>query len=223
MNYAFNQYYKFSQIIYLCRYVLLTVMLYFSVMQTSLAQETSESLYTTLTNQLSKAQSLRCEATSEDNSALKLRIISKRGNSFVIDMGERTVICNGKDLWNINKKEKSVTVSTFKSQANSLSLEKVFFDVIGKYKPTSLTSANNSTNGSSYQLRLEPPKGEKIMDVSSITLNISKKTKAIQRVSIALGQATQNWLIRSLVFNPPLTAKVFTYTPPKGVEIVDMR
>lgn len=223
MKHSSQQYRKLSYFMDQFTSVFFILILAVSSVQTSFSQETAETLYKKTADQLSKAQSLRCEATSEDNSALKLRIISKRGNSFVIDMGERTVICNGKDLWNINKKEKSVTVSAFKNQANSLSLEKVFFDVIGKYKPTSLTSVNNSAMGSSFQLRLEPPKGEKIMDVNAIVLTISKKNNDIQRVSITLGQGTQNWLIRSLVFNPTLGAKVFNYTPPKGVEVIDMR
>ncbi|MBL7997820.1 MAG: outer-membrane lipoprotein carrier protein LolA [Candidatus Kapabacteria bacterium] len=186
---------------------------------TARAQDDAASLHGAIAKQLSSATALQAEVITAQAGGTVI-ISAKRSNKYVIDAPSRSIICNGKDVWNLDKVKRTVVVSNYK--AGGLSIEKLFMDVIAQYKPVALKTVNNSTLGAMYSLQLEPG-GAPLFGVKAITLGIDKKTKAIRSISVQSDQGKQEWTVRSLKTNMQLSDAVFTYTARKGVEEIDMR
>ncbi|MFN8368017.1 MAG: outer-membrane lipoprotein carrier protein LolA [Candidatus Kapaibacterium sp.] len=182
-----------------------------------LAQDDAATLHKKISDQLSSAQTVKVEATISSPAKANVIITAKRTNKFVLQLPDRTIYCNGKDVWNYSAKAKSVTVSGFNPKSSSLSVEKLLLDIISRYSPKSV-----QTVGKSYQLLLEPS-GTPIFGVKSITLTIDKKSTSITAIAIVGEQGKQSWKIKTLRLNVPVTDNTFTYKPTKGVELIDMR
>jgi len=182
-----------------------------------LAQDDAASLHKKISDQLTSAQTVKVEAIVSVPMPAKVTITAKRTNKFILQLPDRTIYCNGKEVWNYATKSKSVTLSAFNPKSSSLSVEKLLLDIISRYSPKSLTNS-----GTSYQLLLEPI-GPPIFGVKSINLTINKKSLAISTLSIVGDQGKQTWKIQSMQLNVAVSDNTFAYKPIKGVELIDMR
>jgi outer membrane lipoprotein-sorting protein len=185
-------------------------------------QEDAASLHKQLADKFSSAQSLRIVAQSQGVSVEPIRILAKRGEKFRITLGDREVICDGTTVWNYTASRKNVVVTRLKSRANSLSLEKLFLDILSKYRPESLKNENNSSGGSRYVLKLVPD-SLTMYGVKAITIGIQKKGRAISSLEIESDQGAQQWTIRSIETNVDLSDSVFRFKASKDIEVIDMR
>lgn len=174
-----------------------------------------------IAKQLASASTLKLDVVASSGMAGKVSISAKRGNKFILDMPDRTIICDGKNVWNYTKEKKSVVISAFNAASGGISVEKIMLDVIAKYKATSLTNQGKGKNAL-WMLNLQP-NGETLYGIRSITLGLDDSKKIIRRISISSDQGSQEWTVKSLQINPKLSDAAFSYSAPKGVEVIDMR
>lgn len=187
-----------------------------------LAQETTETLYDKTIKPITASKTIKVSVSNAGSAQNSAVVTAKRGNKFVLEMADRTIICNAKDIWNYDKQRKAVSISAFNPNANSLSVEKVFFEVLSAYKATQFQKQNNSSTGSAYILTLTP-NGKPISGAQSITLTIDATTYSIKKVVVVAQQGKQEWNVLSLQLNPKIKDTLFNFKVPKGVEVVDMR
>ena len=147
---------------------------------------------------------------------------AKKGNKFVLDLGERILVSNGVTVWNYSKSANSVVISNFEDKGQ-VSIEKVFFTFLQSYKASASFSEQTSTGQKLTTLRLVPPTPEDMISgVKSIELGLSPKTLDVLRITIT-DASTQKWNVSSLKINVKFPDSTFNFTPPKGVKSVDMR
>ncbi len=186
------------------------------------AQEDAATLHKRLADQLSSTQSVKLVATSSAMKNERISIRAKRSDKFVIELHDRIIICDGKTVWNYTPSRKSVVVSKYNSKNSSLSVEKILLECIGRYKPVSLSNEISTKGGTNYLLRLEAS-GAELFGVHAIVLSISKKSLTISKIEIESDQGKQDWAISSLKTNVPMNDSEFSFTSPKGVEVIDLR
>ncbi|MFM8840123.1 MAG: LolA family protein, partial [bacterium] len=96
------------------------------------------------------------------------------------------------------------------------------FTFLYNYQPKSL---KEYTIGKSvFQgLELIPKNSKTAMGIKTLTLFIKKGGSDIKRIQASEGQQEQIWEIESLKINASFSESLFTFLPPKDIEIVDLR
>ncbi|MCX6141349.1 MAG: outer membrane lipoprotein carrier protein LolA [Candidatus Kapabacteria bacterium] len=162
------------------------------------------------------AQTIRCSfATS---AGLAGRIVAKRGGSYMVTLPDRTLVSDGRTVWSASPSAKTVIINSYKSQSNDLSLEKVFFDIMNIYQGQVI-----QRNGAGGIIRLTPPDARAVIagvTRADITLNAST---LVTGLLLTENGSTASYTITSLTINPKIKASTFTYSPPKGWEVIDLR
>ena len=190
-----------------------------------IAQQSSEEVYAAVKKKYGGASSLQCSFSSVLGGQPSIigTVKAKKGNKFVLDLGSRIIACNGETVWNFTKTTNTVVVSNYVDKGQ-ISIEKVFFTLLSAYT-SATTFAERTSKGEKYiTLRLLPPSPDKIINgVRSISLELSPKLLAIQRISLIDPSGTQLWKVSSLKTESKLSDSIFEFTPPKDAQVVDMR
>lgn len=188
-------------------------------------QQTAEKLYGIIIKKYGSLSSLRMNFTSVNGAVIKATgsLKAKKGNKFVLDLGDRVLVSDGLTIWNYSKSSNSVVMSNFEDKGQ-ISIEKVFFTFLKSYKASAVLSEQTSKGQKLTTLRLIPPDGEGMINgVKSIELGLSPKTLEVLRISITDAASTQRWDVSSMKINGNIPDSTFQFTPPKGVKSVDMR
>ena len=144
-------------------------------------------------------------------------ILAKRGGMYRIAVGERTVVSNGKTVWNATTSSKTVIVSQYKPASTDVSIERVFFDVMSVYR-----SSIQATGAHEYTVRFDAPNPQvQIAGISSVEVQCSKQL-VVRSVRINAGGTTSDFSITKFTSNPRVTSADFTYTIPKNWQLVDL-
>lgn len=145
-------------------------------------------------------------------------IMAQRGGRYRIEIGKRTIVCDGRVVWNADASTKSVIMNTYKPLSSDVSLERVFFEIISVYRSSIVEHRPTST-----VLRLTSPQPAAVIaNVSALDLTLDKAGN-VTNVLIASGPSRVTYAISGLKRNPPLTSRQFTYTVPKNWELIDLR
>jgi len=148
---------------------------------------------------------------------------AKKGNKFILDLGDRVLVSNGAVVWNYSKGANSVVISNFEDKGQ-ISIEKVFFTFLKSYKPSAVLSEQTSKGPKLTTLRLLPPSSEgTINGVKSIELGLSPKTLEVLRISITDANSIQRWNVSSMKIDVKMPDSTFQFTPPQNAKTIDMR
>jgi outer membrane lipoprotein-sorting protein len=153
---------------------------------------------------------------------VKGQLIAKKGNKYVLSLGNRKIICNGKDIWNYVPENKNVLLSNYETHGESASIEKILFQFTKNYKPVSLKKISQSGRSSSVFLELMPVKQDND-DISMIKLELNPETIEIFTIIIRRNYAEESWAISNLKLNPNIADNKFEFKTPENVEIIDLR
>ena len=189
------------------------------------AQKSSEEVYNSIKKKYGSATSLQCAFSSDVGSQKSITgtVKAKKGNKYILNFGRRIIVCNGETIWNFTKISNSVVVSNYEDKGQ-ISIEKVFFTFLNAYTSATVLSEQSSKGDKFITLRLLPESPDKIISgVRSISLALSPKSFAIQRISITDASSTQIWKISSLKSDVKLSDSTFEFTTPKDAQVVDMR
>ncbi|MBS1536284.1 MAG: outer membrane lipoprotein carrier protein LolA [Bacteroidetes bacterium] len=189
------------------------------------AHKSSEEVYNSIKKKYGSASSLQCTFSSAVGSQNSITgtVKAKKGNKYILNFGSRIIVCNGETIWNFTKISNSVVVSNYEDKGQ-ISIEKVFFTFLNAYTSATVLSEQSSKGDKFITLRLLPESPDKIISgVRSISLSLSPKSLALQRISITDASSTQVWKISSLKTDITLSDSTFEFTAPKDAQVVDMR
>lgn len=143
----------------------------------------------------------------------------KRGNKYILETGGRTIICNGKTVWNYDASQKKVIVSDFRDNPDNISPERIFMNFPRGYKPS--LSVEKSSND--LLLSLTPAKvRDQISDMQRVGLRFSREMR-LKEIAIFDGSTLHEWTITDLKPDAGLADIVFEWKPPQGVQVIDLR
>lgn len=161
--------------------------------------------------------------TEMKNVVLEGVVRAKKGNMYHFNIGNRILICNGKDMWNYSIKEKTVILSKFNKNSKDFSFEDIFFSLIKNSKPVNYSKVTHSDGKifNSLELDLNPELKEKFkITAFKISLDDKKNIKAIEMIN---GKNIKTWEILDFNLNPDMSDTEFSFNPPKDVELIDLR
>ncbi|MBC8124101.1 MAG: outer membrane lipoprotein carrier protein LolA [Candidatus Kapabacteria bacterium] len=162
------------------------------------------------------ANTIRCTFTTASGSTGS--IIAMRGGKYRVTVPDRTIISNGKTVWSVTASAKSVIMNTYRAQSNDLSLEKVFFDVMNIYKGQIIERGRIGGT-----IRLTPQDSRTVIaGVTKAEVTLDESMRAT-RIVLTENGTTTVYTISKMVINPKVKASTFTYSPPKGWELIDLR
>lgn len=143
----------------------------------------------------------------------------KKKNKFIVELKNQIIISDGNNVWNYDKKFKRVVISYLADDPTSFSLEKFIYDYPGLCK--SRLIKDNSTSGSEDVIVLIP----KDNDLQFKEVKIWKDSNnLISKMELTdLGDMKYSFLFSDLKLNIELPDHNFTFTPPKGTKIIDLR
>ncbi|RPI65527.1 MAG: outer membrane lipoprotein carrier protein LolA [Ignavibacteriae bacterium] len=152
------------------------------------------------------------------SAAAKGTIQARKGGSHRIVLPDRTLVSNGKTLWNAVAASKTVVIEPVKKRAGEFSLDQIFFVVFSAY--TATVTKSTSSGGT---IRLTPPDASmKIGNVDVLDLVVSSNG-LVSSIVVHEGSTITTWKITDLKLNPTLKDSTFTFTVPGGWQTVDLR
>ncbi len=200
----------------------------------ALQERTADELYTALRKQFSSAGTMRIRFSIEQpsspppsaqNATLRGVMTIKKAKKFRLEMGNRTIVCNGTTLWNIANG--TVVISDYVPDPRGMSPEMLFLDFPMQYK-ADLARELDSQRGSTLLLTLTPSSPQTMIgNIERILLRL-RDTGSTPLVIRSIetkqqGASTMRLSIADMQINPALADALFDYVPAKDMKVIDMR
>lgn len=163
-----------------------------------------------------KATTIRCTFTSA--SGVSGTIIAKRGGFYRVELPDRTIVSDAKTVFSATASARTVILNSYRARSKEVSLEKVFFDIMNIYRGVIIEQRNGGGT-----IRLTPPDANaQISGVSNVDVTIDKATK-VTRIVLTENGSTTSYTVSKMSIDPKVASSTFSYTTPKGWEIIDLR
>ena len=142
----------------------------------------------------------------------------KKMDMFRIDNKEMSIINDGKTVWNYNKKLKRVVINYTSDNPSIFSLKKIITDYPSKCKIEDVTPVKSKGNN---LIKLVPLQNK--LNFRSAVLRITKD-KLINRLElVTVNGKNIIFEFKKININQKLSKKLFSFTPKKGIKIIDLR
>ncbi|MBI1936768.1 MAG: outer membrane lipoprotein chaperone LolA [Ignavibacteriales bacterium] len=141
----------------------------------------------------------------------------KRKNKFIVEMKNSAIVSNSETIWNYDKKLKRVIVSNFSDDPTSFSFERYIFDY-----PSLCRVKNTAAQNSEEQILELIPKNDNL-DFKSVKIWLNKNYMITKMEIVDLGDVKYSFQLSDIKENQEISDSKFTFYPPKGIEIIDLR
>ncbi len=183
---------------------------------------TVESVFASLRAKYSSMKTVELEFQSvEPVSGMVGSLQAEKSGKYVLTLSDRKIICDNRTIWNIIPNRKMVSISSVKNKPTT-SIDIILFTFLYSYQPISI---KEYSVGKSNLLALElHPKGQSAaMGIKKLRVFLKKGSTNIERISADDGNQDMVWDIKKLNINSKLQPGLFSYSPPVGIEVIDMR
>jgi outer membrane lipoprotein carrier protein len=143
----------------------------------------------------------------------------KKENKYRIEAGGQIIITDGSTSWSYNPKKKQVIIDNYKEDANTFSPNKYLFQYPENFY-SDLEGTESLSGTEVYVLKLRPRESG---SVKSAKLWVSKNDWLIKKITVTTDESTSTYTVKSVQLNAGLANSKFTFSPPEGVEVIDMR
>lgn len=143
----------------------------------------------------------------------------KKENKYRIETGSQILVTDGTTSWSYNPNKKQVVIDNYKETGNTFSPNKYLFQYPENFY-SDLSGTETMGGKDVYVLKLKPREGGM---VKSATLWVGKDDWLIKKINIQTEESTTTFNVKNIQINPGLSNSKFTFTPPEGVEVIDMR
>ena len=202
---------------------LFIIVLFIVSVQIANSQYDKSSIYDALNKKFGKLQSVSLKFSSSENREMTGSLKALRGNKYVLQIGQRTIVSNGKIITNYDKSENKVVISNYET-TNATSIDEFFFSFIESYQPSNLIRETKSDKGFNYILEITPvDKSKKIKDIDYAKLWLNQNTLEIIRLQLFNTSGFHEWTISNLKLNPKFSDNTFEFKIPKGAEVIDLK
>ena len=183
---------------------------------------TVESVFASLRAKYSSMKTVELDFRSiEPVSGMIGSLKAEKSGKYVLTLSDRKIICDNRTIWNIIPNRKMVSISSVKNKPTS-SIDIILFTFLYSYQPISIKEYN-VVKSNLLALELHPKGQNAAMGIKKLTVFLKKGSTNIERISADDGNQDMVWDIRNLNINSKLQSDLFTYSPPVGIEVIDMR
>ncbi len=149
------------------------------------------------------------------------KLFLRKGNQYRLEFNDRTIVTDGKSVWSYSRATNQVIIDLFKMDERTLTPEKI---LTGAPADFSATVLEHETADGSKQVVLKMTPTNDNQSVTSLKLWVDESSWLIRKVEVMefSGKKT-TYTISELKSNIGLDAATFSFVPPQGAEIVDLR
>lgn len=146
-------------------------------------------------------------------------IMIKKENKYKIKTDKFTLITDGTTSWSYTPSKKQVVVDHYKDDGNTFSPNKYLFNYPENFY-SDLSGEEKVNKKDCFVLKLTPRnKG----NIKSAKVWVDKTESLIRKITITTSESTKTYTLKTITLDPGLAASEFTFTPPSGVEVIDLR
>lgn len=145
----------------------------------------------------------------------------KKPNKYRVETEHQTFVTDGSVVWSYSPVNKQVLVDRFKENQNTLSPEKFLLNLPAQYYST-LIGKGKIANAETFILKLVPKDDQSF--VKSVKVWVENGTWIVRKVLIVdVNDTETQYLIKEMKLNAHVNDSLFSFTPPAGTEVVDLR
>jgi outer membrane lipoprotein carrier protein len=145
----------------------------------------------------------------------------KKPNHYCVVSDYQTFVTDGKTVWAYSPSNNQVVIDNYKENGNTISPEQFMLNLPDNYYASLLGSKKTET-GAIVQLKLVPKDDRSF--VKSVKLTIEEETWLIREIDIVdVNETETTYIVKDIKLNKNIPDKTFTFEPPAGAEVVDIR
>lgn len=145
----------------------------------------------------------------------------KKPNKYRVESEHQTLVTNGSVVWSYSPVNKQVLVDKFKENQNTLSPEKFLLNLPTQYYPT-LLGKEKFESMDAVVLKLVPKDDQSF--IKSVKMWVQERTWLVRKVLVVdVNETETEYTVKDLKFNTHVNEALFSFTPPAGTEVVDLR
>jgi outer membrane lipoprotein carrier protein len=196
--------------------ILITILVLF--LSTIGFAQNAESVLKSLQNKFDSITDLTADVTQKNNGQSNLtgKMYFKKENNIRFELGNQTIVVDGKTSWNYNKKNKKVIISDYDEAGSGLLSINYLV-----YQYPSECDLSLSTEGSNQLLILKPK--SKKNNLGEVKLYISKENLIDKALISNPASGTVEVSFSNYKLNQNLPDSKFSFTTPEGTTVVDLR
>lgn len=146
-------------------------------------------------------------------------IYIKKTNKYRIEAGGQIIITDGQTSWSYSPKKKQVIVDNYKDDGNTFSPNKFLFNYPQNFY-SDLDGDDNVGGIDCYVIKLSPRSSG---SVKSAKIWIDKKDYLIRKINIVTSESSNTYSLKDITLDAGISSSKFSFSPPEGVEVIDLR
>jgi outer membrane lipoprotein-sorting protein len=156
---------------------------------------------------------------SGGGASMRGKVYYQKEEKYRIELKNMTIVSDGKTMWSYNKKQNKVVVSQPEESSKQFSLKKL---LIEDPKNQKVEALKNEHVGGEYcsVIKILPQKKGAGFEYMKIWANDQSLPR---RIEVSQGGIPMSFELSNYKLNQNLSGSKFTFTAPKGCNIVDIR
>lgn len=146
-------------------------------------------------------------------------IYIKKTNKYRIESSGQIIITDGETSWSYSPKRKQVIVDNYKEDGNTFSPNKFLFNYPENFY-SDMEGEEEVGGIICYVIKLTPRGGG---SVKSAKIWIDKSEDLIRKINIVTSESTNTYTLNDISLDAGINASKFSFSPPAGVEVIDLR
>lgn len=143
----------------------------------------------------------------------------KKEKKYRIETGSQTIVTDGSTSWSYSPSKKQVVIDYYKESGNTFSPNKYLFQYPENFY-SDLAGTEKLAGKDVYVLTLKPRESGY---VNSAKLWVGKDDWIIKKIYISTDESTSTYTVKNVQLNVGLSNSKFSFSPPEGTEVIDMR
>lgn len=205
------------------RTLLFALFLFLPVVAT--AQPTGESLLQRAQARFQEAQAIRIEFTqtiaSDFGNETFRGTLLVQGTRMRVEAGPQTFVTDGVSTWLYSQTQNQVVINRFIPDQTGINPAALMTTYATRFRITETTRRTQDGTPATV-VRLAPTSRNEFFETVTLTLR-DRDAQLLAMEMRDLNGTTMRYQIRGLHFNPTVPARSFTFTPPRGAQVIDLR
>lgn len=146
-------------------------------------------------------------------------IMIQKENKYKIKTKSYILVTDGITSWSYSPSKKQVVIDNYKDDGSTFSPNKFLFNYPENFY-SDYIGDEKVNKKDCFVLKLTPRnKG----NIKSAKIWVDQSEYFIRKITITTSESTKTYTLKSIVLNPGLSSSEFKFTPPEGVEVIDLR
>jgi len=145
----------------------------------------------------------------------------KKPNQLRIESEHQTLVTDGSTVWAYSPVNKQVVIDQYKENRNTITPDQFLVNLPDNYYTTVL--GTETVEGTSTVVLKLVPKDDASF-IRSVKMWVENRSWVVRMIEITdVNETTTTYTIKDMALNTRVEQKTFTFSPPPGTDVVDLR